>query len=332
MSIVVFVASFAWPAVFIVCLPLVIWRKPLDSAGISLPPRGLVWGVGALALLSAWVAVYLSPYAGGFFLHFDGWLIVAVVGSVVYAIYACGVADAIPWSDRWWMPSREWAPAAFYLGLWLVQILIIIWIRTSYSGSHVSLPEVSDVFALSIVKPGLFLLSAIVYWGPSILVALVLLRPLLNAAAEISVGTVIFVLLFFVMMTDSESRHLTFQYPLVIVLLCLALRDRGLSWPEASAIFVSSLIISKAWLPIGMLLERGGARVSEEYFAFPWQWLFMNLGPWMHWPGYFMNIALLVVAAIAGWLTYRATSRLAARRANSRTDNDGHAAGPAGVR
>jgi hypothetical protein len=74
--------------------------------------------------------------------------------------------------------------------------------------------------ATAVAKPAVFLLAHISLFGPAILLIL-----LVKAATSHSAGIALFTVAALAMILTSESRFLTFAYPILVTLLCLAFRD-----------------------------------------------------------------------------------------------------------
>ena len=111
-----------------------------------------------------------------------------------------------------------------------------------------------------------------------------------------------------VLVFDTESRHLVFSYPLLIVLLCVALQETlGANRRFAFAFLACSVVLSKFYLPLnalGMGAIDSAKPVTDWIILlrFPWQWFLMNLGISMGWIGYAVNSVLVVAAIIVLWI------------------------------
>lgn len=146
-------------------------------------------------------------------------------------------------------------------------------------------------FRWSIAKPGVFLISHVSYFGPSFLLILVCLRNGLGRCAEIGAGLHACVLLALFFALDSESRHHSFSYPLIVAAVCLAARALASPKRILAAFAAASLVGTKLYFPLDV-----AASDFKPTAAFPAQWFFMNFGPWLSWEGF--GITLGVAAAV----------------------------------
>jgi hypothetical protein len=153
-------------------------------------------------------------------------------------------------------------------------------------------------FAAGVVKPGIFLQSAVVFFGPSIILLLYHLPRVLAYCLSRSVGSALFLLLGLAMLINSESRVVTFAYPMIVVSLTATLQERGIRRSFLVVFVICSLLVSKVYLPLNQLGIAATLRKSAALLEFPWQWVFMNYGPWTGWSGYVLNGALVAVAIL----------------------------------
>jgi hypothetical protein len=140
-----------------------------------------------------------------------------------------------------------------------------------------------------------------VYFGPAILLMLLIWPRVSAAARELGVGFVVFLTLGLCVSLNSESRVITQYIPGFALALSLAL-SRMPDLPRwgwgATGIFC--VAFSKVWMSMS-----GPDRIfSGKFFEFPEQRYFMNFGPWMSLQTYLIQgaAALAVALVLALWL------------------------------
>ena len=101
------------------------------------------------------------------------------------------------------------------------------------------------LFTRSTVLPLIFLVGDAIYYGPLIVLAVLLWRPLCRHAAEAGLGTLAYLALGFAISISSESRHLLHVVPFVVAFVALTLDRRGLSWAQAALVVVAQVTCSK---------------------------------------------------------------------------------------
>jgi hypothetical protein len=148
---------------------------------------------------------------------------------------------------------------------------------------------------IAITRPLLFIVPHIIYFGPIILLAVLLWKPMSRLMRQHGFGLILFVLLNLPMALNPESRRSVLFVPLVAIFAVLATEE--LNWKRWHywALGGIALLLSKIWYPINQgSLE--GAKLE-----FPAQHYFMNFGPWVA-DGPFLVMA--VTALLAGGFVY----------------------------
>lgn len=287
---------FTWP---IGCMfVLLLLALPKDGAPMALAgtaERTVLTGAGLVAAVGAYV----------FVIEYDG-------QSLGDPLVVLSVGIALAYLARvLWVGTRLRPPlAAVRRGLLplLAGLLVMVLLAaaktrvvSAYGLDHHSLSflrYIGSCFRWSIAKPGAFLISHISYFGPAFLLALVFLRSGLARCAEHGAGLYGSALLALLFALDSESRHLTFSYPALVVAVCVAARDRANSRRLLAAFAAASLVGTKLYLPLDI-----AASDFKLTSAFPAQWYFMNHGPWLSWEGFAMTLgvaAAVTLIALAG--------------------------------
>jgi hypothetical protein len=152
-----------------------------------------------------------------------------------------------------------------------------------------------------LIFPGLSLVAHVVYFGPAILLILLLWSRLSAVAQEFGTGFVAVLALGLFLSINSESRTLTQYLPAFTIALSIALA-RMPNLPRWGMIATAILCVafSKVWLPMA-----GPTRLYDgQHYAFPEQLYFMNFGPWMSLQSYLWQTAAVLGAALilVAWL------------------------------
>ncbi|MEX2138505.1 MAG: hypothetical protein WD894_04550 [Pirellulales bacterium] len=146
----------------------------------------------------------------------------------------------------------------------------------------------------AVAKPGVSFVAHIAYFGPWLLLAAMLWRPICRIIHQHGVGLTLAVLAGFLHGLDSESRHEIYLIPMLAPLFVKA--TEALRWKTSSYVIVAavSVFASKIWLNIdGIFLDNA--------FLYPDQLYWMHHGPFM---GTAMYLAHLAGAIGAGILFY----------------------------
>jgi hypothetical protein len=153
---------------------------------------------------------------------------------------------------------------------------------------------------MSIRKPGLFGVAHIIYFGPILLLALARWRQVGRALSSHGFGLTLGIAANLLLSLDCESRHQIHCFPIVVFGVVQAME--GVKWraPQYVLFVLLALAFSKCWLTIGGMPD---ATQAEQ---FPAQLLFMNSGPWMSWPMYYVQGSFVV---LAGCLLYVLSSQ-----------------------
>jgi hypothetical protein len=140
------------------------------------------------------------------------------------------------------------------------------------------------------VRPAVFLVGHVVYFGPFVLAAAILWRHVCEEARALGWGPLLVLALTALQATDGESRRLVNAYPLVALLAVLALERRGVARREIVVLGLAAVAFSKIWLPFNgrPLFERPGG--LENYF--------MNHGPSMTAASYAVQGAIVVLTLL----------------------------------
>ncbi len=126
-----------------------------------------------------------------------------------------------------------------------------------------------------ILKPLIFFVAHVIYFGPFIILAAFWFRPLCRSIHEQGLGLTLCVLVGFVMSIHSESRKIINFVPLIVPFVA-KLSDRTDWRPYHYWLFgFISIVFSKVWLSIG------GAPITFDPSNYPDQLYYMSHGPYM---------------------------------------------------
>ena len=149
----------------------------------------------------------------------------------------------------------------------------------------------------SVARPGAFLVAHAVFYGPIVLLVLILWRPTCRLIHVHGIGLTLAATLGVLVGLCSEPRTLINVMPLVVPFTVLAagplLERARLVWAFA----VLALISSKVWLKINV----GPLTEDLSTYARLWQ----SYGPWIPTPLYFIQAAIVLLCALLLWLACR---------------------------
>jgi hypothetical protein len=315
LTVVALIASLAWETVMPFTFILILFARPAcNFSSLKVPTKAAT----ALSLAATAVAAGYSLYATVLHpFHFGPGgdqvdlrtLPLSIVLMAGYVFYVARAVLLTPGGLSFRMGPLS--ALAFFIAIWLLRTLAL-WVMARHFGNgQVVLGFMKFVLGLSaapVAKPAIFALAMVVSFGPGFLLVLWYLPRILATAAAHSYGALLGIVFTMVLVFDTESRHLVFSYPLLIVFLCVALQEKlGPNRRYAFAFLACSIVLSKFYLPLndlGMGLIDSGKPVTDwnVLLQFPWQWFLMNLGISMGWIGYAINSVLGVAAGIVLWM------------------------------
>lgn len=201
----------------------------------------------------------------------------------------------------------------YYLFFLLLYFLCIYLIKHIYGvnnsfGLH---SFFATMFVTPVAKPGIFLIAHLVFFGPAITMLLFFRKSIISSALENGFGIYGLIIVTFVMALNSESRLITFTYPLLIFVLCKSLSKVKMTPSFLLCFTLLSLVVSKIYIVINTVPLEG------SLLEFPFQRLFMNFGPWMSWPGYFWGLLLFLLSFLVTFIFLPQTT-VDARQENQR--------------
>lgn len=165
---------------------------------------------------------------------------------------------------------------------------------------------VGGSFTAAVSKPLLGIIAGVVYYGPVIILAMVLLPQILKICTEL--GTA-FLWVFTISITlcglMTESRQWINLLPFIVLAVIQTLERYALHKFFVAALLFIGIGFSKLWMSLnfeGMhdYVYQGGSR-----FTFPLQRYFMNQGPYMSMESYLYQLVAVVLCGIVLWWFFR---------------------------
>jgi hypothetical protein len=293
--------AFIWPTTLYMAVPLLVF--PHEAA----PPAG---GVRPLPL-----ALYAAPAvvvaAAILYYHYVRGRLVENVAPTWEATVPLAVACVLVYlaaAFRWLVdrevverllrPLRETTLRAVLLAVAAVAVVKAIthfWLVPLPGGDVQPSQAMKTEWLLSIAKPGIFLVSHVVYFGPIVLAAVAFWPRVAAVLRSWGLGPVLAALVGLMLSVTSESRHLLAFVPLLFIATVQALEAVRLPKGLASAFVVATLVLSRFWLPLG------AAEFTGDPMQMPDQVFFMSQGPWMAGVSYLvMSVVVLGTGLVLG--------------------------------
>jgi hypothetical protein len=303
----VLAASFTWPIGALLGTLLLVW----PAGAVEMPARrgggvAVLAAAGAAALFVAWfvwlytfrgqtarASSHVVPVVPGVV-----WLGVIGAGLYVFYIVRCLLAGTT-------FPYLRQALRTVRVRGVLLALAAILPARLIVGVFGEGEPVLSirryigDVVLLGSSRPMLFAVANFAYFGAALL--LLLSRDVRAGTADffrrLGPGWTLFVLGSVGLSLNSESRHLTFSYPVVVAGLAAAADRAGIT-PRFTVSFAAlGLVLSKIWLPLNIdpvaMIDSGGPLMTWHYRRY-----FINHGPWMSNEAYVFQLGALVVTAL----------------------------------
>jgi hypothetical protein len=199
--------------------------------------------------------------------------------------------------------------AGLFVLLWAGGQLLQPYFSTRQLHSEGSFLLVRLICAFSVAKPLVSLLAQVVYYGPAVILLVLLWRPIVRQAQRYGAATVLGLALGLFLSLCSEPRYPLVFFPLFLILLASALREQSLGFGRLAALAGFGCFLSKAWMPLNWAPWPPDEPFHyEDVFRFPMQAFFMNVGTWMTTSTYAIQAAVVVVVTLL--IKYRILPRL----------------------
>jgi hypothetical protein len=158
--------------------------------------------------------------------------------------------------------------------------------------------HLQHLFLYNSGRPALFLIAHSVYFGPVVLLLVLLFPSVCREAHRLGLGVTAFLAFQLAHSVNAESRQLIDGLPLYVLLATRAAESVGWSRGRSWLIAALGLVGSKAWLRINQ-----GAWGNPA--DFPAQYYFMSMGPSMSPLTLRLQAAAALVALALVWLALR---------------------------
>ncbi len=148
-----------------------------------------------------------------------------------------------------------------------------------------------------IIQPGIFYVAHVVFFGPVIVLVVLLWEDIVAQAREYGLGLLLVMGFAMALSLNSESRHLTMVIVPVIFMTAKVFEHYKITKQECILFCIVSLLYSKVW----MLMNIGDVP-PDNVLVFPWQRYFMNCGPWISNTMYVVQGVIVVVTTVVLWV------------------------------
>lgn len=306
------VGAFTWPSILYCGAALLLFGRTRLSPERPAPDwiRMLIAGGSAFVIVAA--SIFLRGFGyPGFLGHPGGMPLEQVIYlSVAIAALYWLLGSYILVDGEAFRGWRPWLRSVHPLGIGLALSLIALrWLQVHELSSQEGRLDLNwrlqwTVFT-SMMKPGVFFIAHVVYFGPIVLLAAFLWKPLCRLIRSDGVGLTLCALVLFAESVCSESRGMINLFP-ILVAYTAKLTD-SLSWRTSDYVGFGllSLAFSKVWLVINT------EPFGPSSLQFPNQKLQMNHGPWMSNSMYLVQGACVIACAIVFYVSLPMTVRAA---------------------
>jgi hypothetical protein len=301
------IGSFVWPTVSLSVALLLLFPRRL---AIPAPDENRGYAAGASLLLAAFMLSllgYLYFYTGRRSAGMGP--VVPIVGNALFLsaiLFAAYIVLAITRlldgvGPRYvYNAARAVRPVNLLLAVAVVTVPTLVVRALADPSAPPTLPTRTFLGYLALMpisRPLIFLVSHIIYFGPAILLIVILWKKLADDAKALGPGIVSIVFLAIVFSFHAESRISIFAYPFLVALLVPHLRAFARTPGAFWSFVVISIVLSKFWLPINAWLPEG--RATD--MGLPLH--FMNHGAWMQNWAYLVHLSAVALSALILWRT-----------------------------
>jgi hypothetical protein len=224
-------------------------------------------------------------------IRFAGWLSLGLCG-----IYLWWGSCQLLNSDRFFSFAYLLKPSR----LRTAGMVLLFWAAVKVVQHYCSIPDPTATNLIgfmkqtaynAVAKPGVFLVTHVAFYGPLILLALFLWKPISRLVNDQSPGLALALLMGLLLSLNSQSRFIVNLVAMLIPFIVKA--TDALAWDLRQYGFLGVLCLlgSKVWLTINP------CEYTARYWEFPTQFLFMNQGPWISNAMYLVQGAAFLFAA-----------------------------------
>ncbi len=311
-TILLLCGAFTWPSFFYLSGVLLFFMPNKNDDLYDENSKIKFWATPVAALLfvgfSIWV-FYLKHHIDGAMAYFEGeWgaeklnrtlLPLSIVLMLTYLMLACynlfKLSAAKLFDIRRYLKSFHVITGVVLLLLFIAIKIVLHELKGADTVLGIKL-YFRNTFLRSCTDPLTFLVSNIQYFGILFILWLLYFKSTLRQVQSHGPGAVIIMAMILIFSINSESRQITYIIPILCYFLMPKIGALNLSKMQVLALLGCNLLLSKAWLP----LNHGENR--DILTAFPDQWYFMNMGPWMSHSSYWIFAATAGVVFCFVWI------------------------------
>lgn len=288
------VSAFVWSTAWYFCLPLLAWpaRRHGVTAATSRDLATALAGLATVAALAVASLDHIPPLTAS--APFPAlWLALSAALAAAWVFLGSRpLAEAIPWGRLG--ETLFQGGNGLVLAAVAVALIQAVWrlVPSAPSEYPMSLSvQAPALAARALDAPGIHALCHVSYLGPIVVLSIRRWRSLVSLAASYGPGLPLFLGLLVGTTLDSQSRHHVFVFPALVALTARLLDGEALTAGRLAAFALLSLLVSRAFLPIGPL---AGPRYWE------------NFGPWWTWSEYWTKLGIAAFAAAVTLALFRA--------------------------
>ena len=231
------------------------------------------------------------------------WTGITPIRSVI--LLSAAIAGFFVFQVSFRLLDRDWkldVRRCFQLSFWTnaVIVLSMVFVVKGIQSKWATNPTllVPQNYALligiwAIAKPGVFYLAHIVYYGPLMIVAMYLWKPMSLHIREYGLGITLMFLAGAFLTLDSESRHLIAFLPAVVTFVIKSAESLNWNARQTGFLAVISVLYSKCWLTMNV------GPLSGNVLHWPDQRYLMNTGPYMSDATYLVQGVITIGITIA---------------------------------
>jgi hypothetical protein len=283
---------------------------PATEPGIYVPPnalRRLSWlpYAGAIAYITGCICAYVFAYQ--FIIERVAMLLApvnlqlyffsaAVGAAYVYIILRLAVHAGLP--ERLLRGVRK--------GRLMLTLLLIVLIklfqysRATGPGPLNARKYVLNVILDSLTQPAQFLIAHISFLGPIVLFVIILFPLFRKELAKQGTGFIAVLIALLLLMLNSESRQCSLCLPFLLMPVAASLNKSKHSATQLAAAAGAAFLISKIWLPVNVgspASLKDPQRLNQRFF--------LNMGPWMIWQAYLIQLVVYAATGVLLFILFR---------------------------
>jgi hypothetical protein len=306
LAIVTIAASFVWPTALPVGFALLLFPRPRPPApSILVGPRPAAVLVGLLCTATLLFLGFLLWV--GYVIEFDAeppLTVLLPLSALIAVAYLVATLAPLLRLQPLYLVGYWYRRLLTWDGLLAVVVALLVkgsqfWLthgKTSFYGlGH----RLRFTLMTGVAKPGVFFVAAVVLYGPLVLAAVFLWRPICRLIHVQGVGLTLCAILGVLLGLCSEERGVMNLYPVLVPFVIAAMDEAP--WPRSAYWLLGgvTLLSSKLWLPIN------SGPFTADPATDPGQKYFLTHGPWMGLPAYLLQGVAVMACALALHLIIR---------------------------